>query len=43
MRCKLFVTLQLEVPHHFIERFTDLPVGAAEESNRQEHSEQAKP
>jgi hypothetical protein len=22
MRCKLFVALQLEVPHHFIERLT---------------------
>jgi len=40
MGCKLFVALQLEVPHHFIE---DFPVGAAEESRRQEHSEQAKP
>jgi len=40
MGCKLFVTLQLEVPHHFIEGFTR---GAAEESNRQEHFEQAKP
>ncbi len=40
MGCKLFVALQLEVPHHFIEGFTR---GAAEESNRQEHFEQAKP
>jgi len=37
---QLLVALQLEVSHHFVEGF---PVGAAEESNRQEHSEQAKP
>jgi len=40
MGCKLFVALQLEVSHHFIEGFT---CGPAEESNRQEQSEQAKP
>jgi hypothetical protein len=40
MGCKLFVALQLEVLHHFIERVS---VGAPEDSNRQEQAEQAKP